>query len=98
MHDKPLPASLLPPTTPLTSTASNSSLTADDQLSQFLKMDVQFIQVSPWLEDKRICEAPPGRPEEVEWNRHLVKKEVDLTTGFADGYPILIANEGEMPI
>jgi len=62
-------------------------------------------------EDQRKCEVPPGQEEAEEWVEGVARMRVagqevdgdvaeedeqeDVITGFADGYPFLIANEGE---
>ena len=50
-----------------------------------------------------MCEVPPGVGEGEEWVEGLGKmrgvdeddEEGEVVTGFADGYPLLIANEGK---
>lgn len=97
MHKKPLPSAYIPPHIPLTS--SEPDLSPSAQLSTYLSRPVQFIMKSPFAEDVRPLVAPPvtsGMRGE-EW---LTEGDVDYAdkrgaeTGFADGYPVLLASEG----
>jgi hypothetical protein len=64
-----------------------------------LGIDVQLVQVSPFKTDERVCDPPPGVGEKAEWEEQaqVDKAKGEVVTGFADGYPLLIANEGESP-
>jgi uncharacterized protein YcbX len=74
-------------------------MSPSEQISRFLGIDVQLVQVSPFKSDERVCEAPPGDGEKAEWEEQaqVDKARGEVVTGFADGYPLLIANEGESP-
>ena len=91
MHGHTLPPALLVPALHSPSTSPSA------QISRFLGIDVQLVRVSPIKEDVRRCDAPPGEGEKTEWEEESLRLGAsgEVTTGFADGYPLLIANEGE---
>jgi hypothetical protein len=93
MHGHTLPPALIPPA------LHSPSKSPSEQISRFLGIDVQLVQVSPFKTDKRVCEPPPGDGEKAEWEEQaqVDKAKGEVVTGFADGYPLLIANEGESP-
>jgi hypothetical protein len=95
MHSHTLPPALISPA------LHSPSVSPSEQISRFLGIDVQLVQVSPFKSDERVCEAPPGDGEKAGWEEQVqvdkVKGEGEVVTGFADGYPLLIANEGESP-
>lgn len=95
MHGHTLPPALIPPA------FHSPSMSPSEQISRFLGIDVQLVQVSPFKTDERVCRPPPGVGEKAEWEEEVqedkVKGEGEVVTGFADGYPLLIANEGEFP-
>jgi uncharacterized protein YcbX len=72
-------------------------MSPSEQISRFLGIDVQLVQVSPFKTDERVCEAPPGQGEKAEWEEQaqVNRGKNEVVTGFADGYPLLIANEGK---
>lgn len=98
MHKRALPAAYVPPHIPFI-TSADPNLTPSAQLSTYLSRPVQFIQKSPFEEDVRRLLAPPVAKGvlEGEW---LTERDVEYAgrrgaeTGFADGYPVLLANEG----
>jgi hypothetical protein len=101
-----IPPSLLVPACTINSTDLNPTPSPSEQLSTYLKTSVQLIRTSPLKEDRRKCEVPPGIGEAEEWVEGLDRlrqsgvvneegEEEDVVTGYADGYPLLIANEGE---
>lgn len=99
MHKKPLPPSYIPTYTPIPGTAEETSVPSpSEQLSSYLARSVQFIQKSPFEEDVRRVFAPPKTPAAgKDW---LEPGEVEygvVETGYADGYPVLLANEGKFP-
>lgn len=97
MHKKPLPLSYIPTYTPIPGT--NVDLTSFpspwEQMSTYLGRSVQLIQKSPFEEDVRRVVAPPTTPTAgKDW---LEPGEVEygaVETGYADGFPVLLANEG----
>ena len=95
MHGHTLPPALIPPA------LHSPSMSPSEQISRFLGIDVQLVQVSPFKTDERVCEAPPGDGEKAEWEEQTqvdkAKGDGEVVTGFADGYPLLIANEGKSP-
>jgi uncharacterized protein YcbX len=101
MHKKPLPPSYIPTYTAIPSSDPElpTCPSPSAQLSQYLGRSVEFIQKSPFEEDVRSLVAPPvskamkERGRDGEW---LVAGELEYErgeTGFADGYPVLLANE-----
>lgn len=91
MHGHTLPPALIPPA------LHSPSKSPSEQISRFLGIDVQLVQVSPLKTDERVCDPPPGDGEKAEWEEQaqVDKARGEVITGFADGYPLLIANEGE---
>lgn len=99
MHKKPLPPSYIP--TYIAIPGSQGPIPSPaEQLSTYLGRAVEFIQKSPFEEDVRKLVAPPTistrgkgwlQAEDVEYGVERAE------TGYADGYPVLIANESEFP-
>ncbi|KAI5451183.1 hypothetical protein NCC49_002059 [Naganishia albida] len=95
MHKKPLPPSYIP--TYIAIPGSQGPIPSPaEQLSTYLGRAVEFIQKSPFEEDVRKLVAPPTistrgkgwlQAEDVEYGVERAE------TGYADGYPVLIANE-----
>lgn len=97
MHKKPLPPSYIPAHTAIPGTRGPAPSPAE-QLSTYLGRAVELIQKSPFAHDARRVVAPPTTG--VRGKAWLEAGEVEygverVETGYADGYPVLLANEGE---
>ncbi|GHJ90111.1 hypothetical protein NliqN6_6513 [Naganishia liquefaciens] len=92
MHKKPLPAAFVPPHVPFVASV-DPNLTPSAQLSTYLSRPVQFIQKSPFEEDKRPLVPPPGSPDWLVGGDVEYAEKRGAETGFADGYPVLLASE-----
>lgn len=111
MHKKPLPPSYIPTYTPIPGTPVDQTTafpSPSDQLTTYLGRPVEFIQKSPFLEDVRRVVAPPVPPASGVRKEWLTPGDLEygvgqrggrgVETGYADGFPVLLANEGELDL
>lgn len=85
MHGMTLPPSVVP----LAVDVDAGGPSPSEQWSTYLGTRVRFCQVATERFSVRSIEGPVPEPHEIAY------KTEEMQTGFADGYPMLVATEGE---